>query len=817
MNVDGDKVDRHERVPEQVEMQPSGDRLAEAGDRRAVKGRSVVFARLLIGLVVLVCAEVFSGASLQNGLWHPWTLIVTYWLYFAHFFFFTTLAVRTGRTSLWSLYLWGVLFGLYESWITKVIWFGYSGDGKFVIGNIGPYGISEMSMVLLFHPMMSFILPLAVTCLLCPSLRRLFPDLAWFTGDTVGARVLQGYLILSFAPVMAMNSGGPVNLAVNVMVATAAISLLSYWARPALESSDGRAIVVFGRWGFIGLCAYLLWLYGVTYFLLRPEGLPSASVQLLTLVFYAVAVAGLWLHRRRQPLDDNAAQVQTRELTRVRMFFAVLVALALGLSALSKHPLLLVTIVPNFFVWAGLGVLLTTVALVVGAREKGVAMTSTVIAVLVCSTAGFSSAHAGESIAPEQTGECTVATASRVAFDERVAQAASAETRGFRGVFFNPNIRHELFAGYPWPIFDPYGEEYRAKIRATLKELADEADINLIDVFLPIPFTLAHPPQANRAGQPIEAWANTRYLDNVLAFIDDCHDAGISIAFDLADNRWIPYSIDSEHHIGCPGSTSWPVADDTPWDESATWYTAIITYIESRTRHPENIAMWGMMGHYQLGTAEPDLWGYPPNPAILDYTERFVKQVWPAFRAAGKRPKASPVMLPVFSNEGPYWSTATPETRLASFTHLKKWLVDDLRLPPDYWAMTTYPFCDPAPDGVHYLRRIVDILGKETASRIISTDLKGPGHDHERRVSIVPAEGRSGREMLEWHFTKCKEYGFAGWWIYCYQDHEERSDSQSDDVRSSDDPGNGTREPQMGIRHADGAWKTDLIDVIKQQ
>ena len=81
----------------------------------------------MIGLIVLICVEILSGASLQAGLWSPWTLLVTYWLYFAHFFFFTTLAVRTGRTSLSCLYLWGVLFGLYESWITKVIWHGYGG------------------------------------------------------------------------------------------------------------------------------------------------------------------------------------------------------------------------------------------------------------------------------------------------------------------------------------------------------------------------------------------------------------------------------------------------------------------------------------------------------------------------------------------------------------------------------------------------------------------------------------------------------------------------------------------------------------------
>jgi len=93
-----------------------------------IRPAGTVAARLWVGGIVLVCTEVLSGASLQIGLWHPWTLLVTYWLYFAHFFLLATLAVRTGRTSLSALYLWGVLFGLYESWITKVIWSGYGGD-----------------------------------------------------------------------------------------------------------------------------------------------------------------------------------------------------------------------------------------------------------------------------------------------------------------------------------------------------------------------------------------------------------------------------------------------------------------------------------------------------------------------------------------------------------------------------------------------------------------------------------------------------------------------------------------------------------------
>jgi len=63
------------------------------------------------------------------------------------------------------------------------------------MGHIGPYGFSEISMVFIFHPVMSFILPLAVACLHCPPLRRLFPDLAWLTGKGKLSRLVQGYLV----------------------------------------------------------------------------------------------------------------------------------------------------------------------------------------------------------------------------------------------------------------------------------------------------------------------------------------------------------------------------------------------------------------------------------------------------------------------------------------------------------------------------------------------------------------------------------------------------------------------------------------------
>lgn len=377
-----------------------------------------------------------------------------------------------------------------------------------------------------------------------------------------------------------------------------------------------------------------------------------------------------------------------------------------------------------------------------------------------------------------------------------------------RGVYLDRQLDSDPS---PWLLHYP---QYRTRIRAILRDLADTAHINLVVVFISIPDTLRRPAQGNRVGEKIEQWANLSFLDNIATFIDDCHLARVSVELDFADNRWIPYTVDSANHIGAPGKPWWPVASDTPWRESAAWYSQVINYVEARARHPESIALWTMMGNYHLGMAEPVLWDTDGNPAIKSYTEKFVKQVWPAFRTSGARPKGSPIMLPIFSAND-YWM-ARENTRLSAFTNLKKWLVDDLGLPPDYWLMTSYPCCDPAPNGRYYYREILEILGPQNASRIIATDLKGPGHESELRDTILPGSARvypdasaervpaapglasgtgsSESDLLLWHFRKCAEYGFAGWWIWAYQD---------------------TRDHQWGIRTLDARWKPDLLQAIK--
>ncbi len=356
----------------------------------------------------------------------------------------------------------------------------------------------------------------------------------------------------------------------------------------------------------------------------------------------------------------------------------------------------------------------------------------------------------------------------------------------FRGVFFNPSVSTN--PDRPWLV---YYQENQEEIRALLQDLSSTAGVNLIDMFVVIAYSLKTPSQAPQEGQPFSEWGNAIYYDNICAFVDDCYDAGIAVELDLACNMWIPYSVDPERQIA--NSKHWPMPDETPWNESATWYSESIKYIEGHAKHPENIAMWSMMGHYELGTAEPCLWGVDDNPALLVSIEKFVKEVWPVFRAAGKRPKAAPYAFPIFSNSS-YWMAKSPDERLSGFIHLKKWILDDLALPPDYWPISTYPFCDPAPDGTCYIQRIVDILGKENAPRILSTDFKAIGIDFSD--TIISDGGRSSAEMLEWNLQQCEKYGFAGWWVWCYQDGP---------------------NSKTGLRDANGVWKPDLLAIIKKQ
>jgi hypothetical protein len=165
---------------------------------------------LWLALLCFGLPELLAGSSpmwpLDPAIW-----ILTIPLYFLHFVLLVQIALATGRTSWPALYLLGVVFGLYESWITKVVWSGYPGSGGFALGGLGQaFGLHEtVGLVLFYHPVFSFLLPLAVMCRLFPAWGEAFPVPGWLFGPGRWPLVRRWSLVATGATFDGANFGDP--------------------------------------------------------------------------------------------------------------------------------------------------------------------------------------------------------------------------------------------------------------------------------------------------------------------------------------------------------------------------------------------------------------------------------------------------------------------------------------------------------------------------------------------------------------------------------------------------------------------------------
>jgi len=117
---------------------------------------------ILLGLLSMLFAEVFSGSS---QLWFIdfEGIIITFMLYLVHIVFLLFVALRARKVSLVQLYFFGVLFGLYEGIITKVLWAGYMGSDGPGFGTILGVAAMETPILIFFwHPLFAFIIPILV-------------------------------------------------------------------------------------------------------------------------------------------------------------------------------------------------------------------------------------------------------------------------------------------------------------------------------------------------------------------------------------------------------------------------------------------------------------------------------------------------------------------------------------------------------------------------------------------------------------------------------------------------------------------------------
>lgn len=303
-----------------------------------------LFPILLIGTLSMFFAEVFSGAS-QTWFIDGWGILVTFPLYLAHLLFFLTIALRTKRTSLTQLYMFGVLFALYEAWITKVLWAGYFDQAGPSLGTFLGLGIAEFPILTFFwHPIMSFIVPILVFELL--------------TGMTLDGhlsilekgrrKTLTIALFLILISSFIANGNGFDHVSANLSV-VGSLLLIAILAKNVKNISITDIIPK--KKGFALLSIYLFLLYVLTFIFLLPERIPTTIIPYLSIfAFYAIAIILLARSKRTSVSIIETSYVDVYSKRNITLFAVVLmigVNVACSIPQISMGTLMLTYMLLN--------------------------------------------------------------------------------------------------------------------------------------------------------------------------------------------------------------------------------------------------------------------------------------------------------------------------------------------------------------------------------------------------------------------------------------------------------------------------------------
>ena len=228
-------------------------------------------------------------------------------IYLLHSVVLAGVIYRADQVSYATLYLGGVLLGLYEAYVTKVLWAPLGDRPVVEVG--GVYVLETVGLVLFWHPVVAFLLPVVVVeTVTTASNRSLRPPIAGHRFARPLVVAVAAYLLL-----FQSSLGGPVRaLLGNAVAMSALLVALFLWRRTGGHTHDMRALLPDGRaLGVlaVGLVGVVLGLGAI----IRPGELPTRPVpHLLVLLMYLGAGALLTLLLRSdEPATGSVSMAVT--------------------------------------------------------------------------------------------------------------------------------------------------------------------------------------------------------------------------------------------------------------------------------------------------------------------------------------------------------------------------------------------------------------------------------------------------------------------------------------------------------------------------
>lgn len=269
--------------------------------------RTRYFAWVIIASISFFFAEIISGASMITS-FAPgamlfqvvWSLLITIPLYGLHTLVLAWLVGRFGKLRLYPLFLAGAVFGLYEAYITKMIWLPtWAGEPYFA----GVTVIGTLVLVLWWHPLMSFFVPLFVSEGVLARSREILAGLPGPLRGLFSTKKRAFSAIFAFLAFCGIFQGtvspSPVYSIFNTLAVGLIIAALLYiYRRRGYHRYEFRQLLPSGREVPVLITLLLaVYLFGIVF--IRPEATPGIGPQLTVWLLYAFFAVLLFFSLRK--------------------------------------------------------------------------------------------------------------------------------------------------------------------------------------------------------------------------------------------------------------------------------------------------------------------------------------------------------------------------------------------------------------------------------------------------------------------------------------------------------------------------------------
>ena len=328
---------------------------------------------ILLGSFSVILAEVVSFSS-PFAFFNAWGILVVFPLYTLHTLVLAFLIFRRKQISLPILFLAGMLFGLYEAYITKVLWNPTWGDAHIMLGGVAV--VQTAVLVLFWHPFMAFILPVILAENLFTCSNETFLALPAKLQSILRSRRGRIASLVAFAAYCGIyqgtNAPSPWTALLSGISAAAVFGGLAVWwsVIQRRHAFTFRQLLPAGK-----EAAVLAGLLGVLYLLnglfTRPEAMPHTIGPHLTIwALYALAILLLLANLKNAPVfnEDLSPTSHSPAWKWIACFWAIFL-LSAAVFTLIK-PAAYLAVLLSWVVGIGAGISLLIKACLVALRKK---------------------------------------------------------------------------------------------------------------------------------------------------------------------------------------------------------------------------------------------------------------------------------------------------------------------------------------------------------------------------------------------------------------------------------------------------------------